>query len=125
MTKQTLLLLAILTFSQSAFAKLPVCEHEGKTINVGETITIRDPALEAAAIEYGKDNGKTQQQIDEYLQYSDWLVYVLECQLTYAVNEKPDTTVKADVLKITGAAFVPLSHQTEWIQRFKSVQTSL
>jgi hypothetical protein len=104
----------------SAPALSQTCQFKGKDIKVGKAVYIEDKALVADALLYAINHGKTEKEIQEHFNNADWLGYVLVCTLTYELNPSPNHEITADILMVSGAALVPVSHQADWINKLKA-----
>lgn len=113
-----LIVLLYIILSVPVFAQ--TCQFNGNDVKVGETVYIEDKALIADALTYAINHGKTENEIQEHLNNADWLGYVLVCTQTYTLNPSPNHSITADVLKVSGVALVPVSHQTDWINKLKT-----
>ncbi|ELH0870624.1 hypothetical protein Q9888_002743 [Vibrio cholerae] len=97
------------------------CFFDNNELQVGETISIKDPILESRATLAYRKQGYTQEQIDEILRTEDWTTYVLVCTNTFvsSSNHTTDSSNVAAMLEYGDPALVPLHHQVDWIDKLK------
>ena len=112
-----LLLLPCLVFANN---HTNVCEHNGSTIPVGESIWVLDPILVKRVTVSMLEKGHSQDQIDREISRNDWVGYRLLCVNTYMENKNNSSE---DILEQTGTALVLNEYSRDFYNHIKSDKT--
>ncbi|MEZ8084206.1 hypothetical protein [Enterovibrio norvegicus] len=95
------------------------CQFEGKNISIGETVSLADPYWIKQAMDHYREEGYSEEKIDEILKFSDWTHLVLECVNTFVQANIQDDSKPFGMVDFSKPAMVPLRHQVEWVNSEK------
>ncbi|MCG9576043.1 hypothetical protein L1D14_07300 [Vibrio tubiashii] len=125
MSKSIALTMMLLTtlLSASVIANDEYCMYGDQKVPLDETVSHEDPVIVHNIRTQMSEAGYTEEQIEKELSYNDWTVVHLKCVRTFGPNPdySPEKALaegrRLGMIKVTGYALLPVSHQIQWVER--------